>query len=376
MSDEQFFKEQTERNVFLQILERYLPFWPLFIITTALSLAVTFVYLRSQVPIYVASAKVLLKDPNKGSGDSKILDALNIFGDKKIVENEIVVLRSTNLMQEVVRELNLYASVYNEGKVRVEELYKENSPVYFLTSQTENINPSEKYFFTVDWNRNSVIIDNKTVHFNDSVLLNNTVYLIEANPTYNKTLTGKNYYVQFNTIEGAAGGIIGDLKANAISNQSTVIDIRLETPVPQKGIDILTKLFEVYNSTGIDDKNQTAARTLAFIDNRLGLVTSQLDSVERGVESYKSRNQVIDLSAQGQLFLSNVGDLDKRKSEIDIQLDVLNDVNNYINRKGTKPGTVPSLTLLNDPTLATLLGRLYDAEFQLEKKQKYSRRKK
>ena len=366
MSDEQFFKEQTERNVFLQILERYLPFWPLFIITTALSLAVTFVYLRSQVPIYVASAKVLLKDPNKGSGDSKILDALNIFGDKKIVENEIVVLRSTNLMQEVVRELNLYASVYNEGKVRVEELYKENSPVYFLTSQTENINPSKKYF-TVDWNRNSVIIDNKTVHFNDSVLLNNTVYLIEANPTYNKTLTGKNYYVQFNTIEGAAGGIIGDLKANAISNQSTVIDIKLETPVPPKGIDILTKLFEVYNSTGIDDKNQTAARTLAFIDNRLGLVTSQLDSVERGVESYKSRNQVIDLSAQGQLFLSNVGDLDKRKSEIDIQLDVLNDVNNYINRKGTKPGTVPSLTLLNDPTLATLLAKLYDAEFQLER---------
>src|ERR1035437_4159049 len=301
MSDEQFFKEQTERNVLLQILERYLPFWPLFIITTALSLAVTFVYLRSQVPIYVASAKVLLKDPNKGSGDSKILDALNIFGDKKIVENDIVVLRSTNLMQEVVRELNLYASVYNEGKVRVEELYKENSPVYFLTSQTENINPSKKYF-TINWNRNLVTIDNQTVHFNDSVLLNNTVYLIEANPTYNKTLKGKNYYVQFNSIEGTASSIINDLKANAISNQSTVIDIKLATPVPQKGIDILTKLFEVYNSTGIDDKNQTAANTLAFIDSRLGLVTSQLDSVERGVESYKSRNQVIDLSAQGQLL--------------------------------------------------------------------------
>ena len=150
MDDQQFFKQQTERNVILQILERYIPFWPLFLITTALSLAVTFVYLRSQVRIYVASAKVLLKDPNKGSGDSKILDALNIFGDKKIVENEIVVLKSTNLMQEVARELNLYASVYNEGKVRTEELYKENSPVYFLTSNKDNINPA-KYFFAVDF---------------------------------------------------------------------------------------------------------------------------------------------------------------------------------------------------------------------------------
>jgi len=372
MDDQQFFKEQTERNVFLQILERYLPFWPLFIITTTLSLAITFVYLRSQVPIYVASAKVLLKDPNKGSGDSKILDALNIFGDKKIVENEIVVLRSTNLMHEVVKQLNLYASVYNEGKVRVEELYKENSPVYFLTSQSENIIPSDKFYFTVDWNRNAVIINNKTVKFNDSVLLNNTNYLIIPNGQYNKSLKGKNYYVQFNTIDGAAGGVIGDLKANAISSQSTVIDIRLETPVPQKGMDILTKLFEVYNATAIEDKNQTAARTLAFIDNRLRLVTSQLDTVERNVENFKSTNQVIDLSAQAQLFLERVKDYDKSKSEVEIKMDVLNDVSNYVNSKGKKSGTVPSLTLLEDPVLTTLVTKLYDAELQLEKNKSIS----
>ncbi len=372
MDDQQFFKQQPERNVVLQILERYLPFWPLFVITTGLSLAVTFVYLRSQVRIYVASAKVLLKDPNKGSGDSKILDALNIFGDKKIVENEIVVLKSTNLMQEIVKELNLYVSVYNEGKIRVEELYKENSPVYFHTSQPGTSTPSKKYFFSIDWNRNVINIDNKIIHFNDSVLLNNIVYSVEINPSYPTDLKGKNYFVEFNSIEGTSGKIINDLKANAISNQSTVIDIRLETPVPEKGIDILTKLFEVYNSTGIADKNQTAAKTLAFIDNRLGLVTSQLDSVEKNVASFKSKNQVIDLSAQAQLYLDRVKESDKSKTDIEIQLDVLNDVNNYINNKGQKSGIVPSLTLLNDPTLANLVARLYDSEFQLEKNRSIS----
>ena len=367
MNEQQFFKEQPERNVVLQVLERYLPFWPLFVITSALSLAVTFVYLRSQVKIYVASAKVLLKDPNKGSGDSKILDALNIFGDKKIVENEIVVLKSTNLMQEVVRELHLYATVYNEGKVRVEELYKENSPLSFRTSNPESIIPSEKYFFTIDWNRNIVRIDNKSARFNDSVLINNTAYFIEINPSYRKDLKGKNYFVQFNTIAGAASNLISQLSINAISNQSTVLDIRLQTPVPEKGMDVLTKLFDVYNISGILDKNQTAARTLAFIDNRLGIVTSQLDSVERNVESYRSRNQVIDLSAQAQSYLERVTDYDKNRSEIDIKLDVLNDVSRYINSKGQKAGTVPSLALLNDPTLTTLVSKLYDAEFQLEK---------
>ena len=60
---------------------------------------IAFIDLRSQIPVYVASAKVLLKDPNKGGGDSKVLDALNIFSEKKIVDNEIVVFRSTDMMR-------------------------------------------------------------------------------------------------------------------------------------------------------------------------------------------------------------------------------------------------------------------------------------
>ena len=375
MDDQQFFKDQNDNRigitktepVLLQLIQRYLPFWPLFIITTAISLIIAAVYLRSEVPVYVTSAKVLLKDPNKNSGDSKVLDALNIFGDKKIVENEIVVLRSTNLMREVVMHLDLYSSVYNNGRVRIEELYKEKSPVWFRASTPETVFSSGKYYFKVDWNRQQIAIDNKTINFNDSVLLNGSVFHVIPNRAYNTQFKNKNYYVQFNSIEGSASSIIDNLRAAAISNQSTVIELKLETPVPEKGVDILTDLFKVYNANAIEDKNETAAKTLTFIDYRLGFVTTQLDSVERNVQIYKSKNQVIDLSAQGQMFLESVKDLDKHKSEIDIQMNVLNDVNNYINSKEKKQSIVPSLQLLNDPTLGTLLGKLYDAQVQLEK---------
>ena len=86
MSEQQFFKERPETNLLSQILQRYLPFWPLFVVTIGIGLAVSWLYLRSQTRIYVANAKVLLKDPQKGGGDSKVLDALNIFSEKKIVE--------------------------------------------------------------------------------------------------------------------------------------------------------------------------------------------------------------------------------------------------------------------------------------------------
>src|SRR5436190_9029151 len=98
MNEQEFFKEKSETNIFVQILQKYLPFWPLFALTIPIALSVAYVYLKSQTPIFVATAKVLLKDPNKGSGDSKVLDALNIFSEKKIVDNEILVLRSSSVL--------------------------------------------------------------------------------------------------------------------------------------------------------------------------------------------------------------------------------------------------------------------------------------
>lgn len=152
-----------------------------------------------------------------------------------------------------------------------------------------------------------------------------------------------------------------------MSYASTVIDLKLETPVPDKGINILNKLFEVYNFAGIEDKNDMATRTLKFIQDRLDTITSQLDSVERNMENYKSKNEVINLSEQANAYFNNIKEFDKINSTIELQLKLLNDVSNYINSKGNKNGTVPSLILINDETLRNLLSELYNSEFNLDK---------
>src|SRR5665213_1186327 len=185
MEEEQFFKEKTDSNIFKQVIYKYLPFWPLFVITVSISLLVSYIDLRSKVPIYVASAKALLKDPQKGGGDSKVLDALNIFGEKKIVDNEIVVLKSPDLMEEVVKQLDLYAFVYNKGNVRTEELYKENSPIKFIALNKDNLNLWGTYFFTIDWKKRLVDIDNKAIPFDSTVVLGNNVIRLVINHMYN-----------------------------------------------------------------------------------------------------------------------------------------------------------------------------------------------
>jgi capsular exopolysaccharide synthesis family protein len=367
MSEQSFFKERAETNQLVQVLQRYLPFWPLFVFTIGFGLMISWLRLRSQTRIYMASATVLLKDPQKGGGDSKVLEALNIFSEKKIVENEIIVLRSSLMLEEVARALDLYAAVYNQGRLRTEELYKSNSPIWFRALDKENIQGGGKFYFSVNWKKNSIKIRNEVIPFDSTITVANTTYRVIPNPDYARTLTGKNYYVIFNSVEGAAGAIAGGLRVNPISNASTVLELKMETPAPEKGVDVLNKIFEVYNEEAIEDKNQIAQRTLQFIGDRLNLVVGQLDSVEKNIETYKKNQGIYDLSGQASMYFNNVTELDKQNSEVELKLDVLKDVENYITKKGKKKGTVPSLLMINDPTLAGLLQRLYEAEFQVDK---------
>ncbi len=66
MNEEQFFSDKPQSNILVQVVHRYLPFWPVFGIFLAIALCISYIYLRSQTKMYVASAKVLLKDPQKG----------------------------------------------------------------------------------------------------------------------------------------------------------------------------------------------------------------------------------------------------------------------------------------------------------------------
>lgn len=51
MNEEQFFKERSDSNIFKQVIYKYLPFWPLFIVTVSIAMIVSYIDLRSQIPI-------------------------------------------------------------------------------------------------------------------------------------------------------------------------------------------------------------------------------------------------------------------------------------------------------------------------------------
>src|SRR6478609_6868430 len=110
--------DESNNNFLANVVFRYLPYWPLFLLLLILAGAGSWLYLRFQTPLYESTARLMIKDEKKGSENTKALDDLNAISTKKIVENEVEVIQSRTLLNNVIKSLKLYAPVYEEGRFR------------------------------------------------------------------------------------------------------------------------------------------------------------------------------------------------------------------------------------------------------------------
>ncbi len=67
-----------------QLVFRYLPYWPLFLVLILLGAGAAYFYLKTVVPVYEISASILIKDEKKGSDESKITESLDLLEPKKL----------------------------------------------------------------------------------------------------------------------------------------------------------------------------------------------------------------------------------------------------------------------------------------------------
>ncbi len=87
-----------------------------FFLQLAIAVGIAYTYIRYATPIYEATATVIIKDEKKGNEESKLVESLDQISSKKIVENEIEIIQSRKLMEDVVTDIGLYAPIYRKRR--------------------------------------------------------------------------------------------------------------------------------------------------------------------------------------------------------------------------------------------------------------------
>lgn len=346
------------------VLMRYVRKWPWFLLCIGIALGCAYMYLLYKQPVYKIQASLLVLDEKEGKDPRNVLQEVQVSAPKKVVENEIEILRSATLMKRVVKTLRLDNQYYKKTKFGKREIYGE-SPVELIVERGNEALYKAPLELSFPDNYN-VRINNQAYPLNQSVQTPyGTLRFMARQP---KMDTAQTLFVRASQPAAVANEYVGRLKAEPTSKTSSVVTLTLEDAVPAKGEAILNQLISEYNQAEIRDKNKVGASTLKFIEDRLKNISGELAAVEKNVESYKSTQGITDLGVQGQSFMLTAKENDSRLSEVNIQLAALDELQKYVNSRPENRGGTPATVGLNDPTLLGLISKVTSLE--LERKQK------
>jgi capsular exopolysaccharide synthesis family protein len=360
--------EEKESNIIEKISSSFLPYWPMLLLLILLSLASAYIFIRYATPVYAASATIIIKDDRRGGDDVKIMDQLNLIASNKSIENEIQVLQSRALMEDVVKKLFLYAPLSQKGKVKSGDAYI-LSPVVVEAKNTDSIIEVENVNFDYDKNLQTILLNNKDKYPINQFVSTPYGVLKFTNNTLYRPSTDSHKQLSFSLINPNLV-TVNILSGLVITPNSAFVNLSFKDIIPQRAVNILNALIDLYEIRSVEEKNTLSRSTLGFLNERLNVMGKDLDSIEKKIQQFKSGSNAVYIGEQGATYLGGVADADRKLNEINTQTAVLNEMEKYVSSQAGKGSMVPSTLGISDPTISTLLNKLYTSETEYDKLKK------
>ncbi len=353
--------EQIQR-----LLYRILPFWPLIILAIALAIVGARIYLRYQVPIYVAKARLIVNDETqqKSANLQEIikLDTRNLSSE---TEREMQVLVSRDLLTKLAARLQLNVVYIQQGLVRTSQYLAGNLPFKVELQNPDSVKATVSG--EAELKGNTVIFDGITFPLDS---------FIESRAGNIRWVKNKNYKGQANAnklqltimpVSAAAGQLKGALGVAPISKQSSILDLTYYDAVAARGVTILDTLIYLYGSSSVDYKSRIYGNAIIFLEERLRLISDELNGVEKHLEAFQTSEGIVDLGREGELYLTQSKENLRKLGELQVQEIVLKEIERYVTQRNNSNSAIPATLGINDPVLVNLLNQLYMSEAELEK---------
>ncbi len=367
--------DKVENKDVKAILLKYFQYWYLFLAGLIICVGLAFLHMRYNLKSrYDIVATILIKDV-KGSSASSAFSDLGVLNTTKSMDNEIILLKSKSLMLRVLKELSYHTSYYKKGRVQDVEIFEGDLPFRLIISKLEPSAYGKTIALTTKAN-NLIELEEKkpsgevslsTYKLGQQVNKPYAVFTVVEASDAEPVKEGETVLIKFNNIQSSANKYSSALAVTQVSKSSSALSISLSDPVRDRGLSIVSKLIEVYESEAVEDKNKIASTTLNFIDERLEYLTAELTNVEKDEELYKKQNSLTDVSSEAKLYLSSASEYNKQLAEFDIQLELLNSIESYLQKQGDQFELVPSSLNIQDPTLLSLITKFNELQLHRQR---------
>ncbi|CAD0006584.1 GumC family protein [Flavobacterium salmonis] len=290
------FIEENNSADLKQIINKYLKYWSAFLLSIIISLFSAFVYLRYANVVYKSEAKVKLLNDKENSNFT--LDVSKLFNKSTInLENEIALLKSVHLSEQVVKNLKLNVEYYYNSRVTSKQIY--NPPfIVGYRDGASNLKSALNYTITVTASGYTIldIISGESFEVKGYVLDKNIPNLpITIKPAFGAVMTkntNKSFNVVLKTLHKTALELSDAFEVDAEGKDSDILSISLKGTNGPQSEAVINNLIDVYEADGITDKKEVSRRTINFVDDRFVYLRRELDSIESSKKNYKKNNKL------------------------------------------------------------------------------------
>jgi capsular exopolysaccharide synthesis family protein len=350
--------------------------WKWFALFSALGLIAAFGYTKLTNPKYSVYTSILIPQETDGLGIGNMFKGF-IDKPQNNVYNQIELISSYSNISQTLINLNWRTSWYQKDLFIWQGIYKQEP---FDVQEAQNFVNLQGIPIYITPTSN----DEYIVTVNTDIVQNGRKIAIKfegkgrygrpfTNKFFNFTLLKKvnnfestigKYYFVFNDLNDITLTYESKLNAALKDKKSDIIGCSIVGEEPERECDFLNELIKVYIEGKMNIQSESQRRSLNFINTQLAGISDSLNIASTKFTDFRSRNQIVDLGAEGKLVMDNLQAIEKERAQNQLQLDYFENLLKYLdNKSDLKQLVSPSVVGIQDVSLNALvmkLGELYN----------------
>ena len=368
-------QEEESFNLY-NLIFKYLPYWPWFIVSVVACLAIAFVFLRYQAPVYNVTASVLIKEQDQRSrsmasanGAIAALQDIGGFSMSNNFDNEIEILKSRTLIHKVVTKLNFYTSIGQKRFFSYAKPLYGNSPLNVFMTPEEAGQLESGINLTLHYAKSgklSVKVEYKVEDENQEivkefdklpVIMPTPVGVITINRNENIEVEedGIDLLVHIYNPRAVAETYASNLSVEANSKTTTIALLGFKNTHKQRAIDFINCLVALYNQDANDEKNEVARKSAEFIEDRIAIINNELGTTESELADFKRRSGLTDLTSDAKMALEETSKYEQQRIQNATQISLVKFLQNYISDPKNLNEVIPANVGLQDANLTSVI---------------------
>lgn len=334
--------------------------WYVYVAALLIAVVGAVLYLKHTIPNYSVSTTILIEEEESAVPGQDLLQGFALRPGVQNLDNQLIILTSYSLVGKALDQLPFEINVFRRGLFSTAS-YFPMSPFRIEPGPGGYPFNVEFVFKHIEGDQFHLATKTKNVPTLDStftlgrrIQYGNYSFTIYPQPELQDVYEqGEKIHIQFLDNEKLTEIYLNRLQVELAARDGSIVRLSLEGTNRTKDIVFLNKLADVYIGDNLEKKNTEAERIIAFIDSQLEGVQDSLEITETELQEFRSRNRIMDVSAQAQQIVDQAVVLENESASLKLRMSYYEYLDGYLADEANENAPVsPSSMGIEDPQLA------------------------